>query len=729
LFNLLSILFGGVFTLAAAYGMGAILLRKTAAPPEIRLAAGTAALSVAVFVLLLCHVAMWPVFLGVGLCAIFALKWSPGLSPVEPAVEALSPNGRLAAWVIFGAYGIFYLVNALAPEIQSDGITYHLGLPYEYVRLGGFPDRAHFYDVIPQGMEMLFTMAFAFGRHAAAKLVDLGIFAAGVSLILRIGRRLGMSDAASLVAAVFYWSAPVIGLTGSSSYNDAALVFFTLAAFYLLLMWRDKAQTRYLLLAGVSAGFCYAIKFPGIFAAAAAMLFVLANGKAQLGARLRNAVLLGVGIASMTAPWMIRSAVLTRNPLAPLMNERFPNAYFHLRTDREIAAGMRTLRDVKPMQVPWELAFGDHLTGTFGPMLFLLPVGLMASPKPQARVVLVAAVILAIPWWSNTGARFLMPAVTLASLAVALALPRKLAWAVVAVQALVCWPPILNAWQPPYTFRVHELPWKVVVGLEPEDHYLQNHIPEYNVAKMVEHFTPPEAKTYSLIPFAAAYASREVSVAWQSAEGDCLIETLRVAAKSKEDPQYQWTAAWPRTSLRAVRFRVPEAFNGEWDIAEVQLYSGNDRIFNSPLWSLRAWPNVWEAPLAFDNRRSTIWRGWQPVRRGMFLEVDLDHPQSLSGALLVSHAAAFEAPLEFYGQGFDGKWQLLTNRPSATRRAPEDLRLEATSVIHHAGYQYLLAPLDSSGNGPLGQQLMAQAPQWGLEIVGLAGQNVLFKLR
>ena len=63
-------------------------------------------------------------------------------------------------------------MNALAPEIQPDGFTYHLGLASEFVRLGGFPARMRFYDALPLGMEMLFTVAFSFGRHAAAKLVE-----------------------------------------------------------------------------------------------------------------------------------------------------------------------------------------------------------------------------------------------------------------------------------------------------------------------------------------------------------------------------------------------------------------------------------------------------------------------------------------------------------------------------------------------------------------------------
>src|SRR4029077_12251153 len=133
-------------------------------------------------------------------------------------------------------------------------------LPNEYVRLGGFPDHITFYDVVPQGMEMLYTAAFALCRHVAAKLVEFAFFLATIPLIFRAGRRLGATDLACLVAAVFYFCAPVAGITGSSSCIHPAGVFFMLAAFYLLLL----ADARFVLAAGALAGFCYAIKLPGV---------------------------------------------------------------------------------------------------------------------------------------------------------------------------------------------------------------------------------------------------------------------------------------------------------------------------------------------------------------------------------------------------------------------------------------------------------------------------------
>src|ERR1039458_4561917 len=276
----LAILVGAALPLAAAYAWGVILLRRLATPPEIALAVGAAFESLLVFLLLVLHLAWKPAFLVVGLAPLGVLPFLHPIRLRDRALEPLGRNGRIAACVIFVAYGVWYLVNAMAPEISPDGITYHLGLPFEYTRLGRFPDRISFNDALPHGMEMLFTMAFAFGRHSAAKLVEFGFLAATPTLLLRVGRRLGLPDRASLGAAVFYFCAPVTGITGTTSYNEAALVFFTLAAFYLLLVWRGKGPPGDLGPAGPGAGFCYAIKMPDAIVLAGAALPVAVWGGA-----------------------------------------------------------------------------------------------------------------------------------------------------------------------------------------------------------------------------------------------------------------------------------------------------------------------------------------------------------------------------------------------------------------------------------------------------------------
>jgi hypothetical protein len=174
---------------------------------------------------------------------------------------------------------------------------------------------------------------------------------------------------------------------------------------------------------------------------------------------------------------------------------------------------------------------------------------------------------------------------------------------------------------------------------------------------------------------------------------------------------------------------MPVAFQGEWDIDEVQLYSGDEAIFNSPQWTLRAWPNRWEAPLAFDSLNVTRWRTWEPIRAGNFVEVDLDHSQLLSAAVLKSHTPVYRLILEFYGQDVNGKWSRLTRFSDAVALPPQDMRLESAMALRRAGYRYLLAPVQFDVYAKFGQRLKNEAAHWGLEVVADNGAAVLFRIR
>src|ERR1035437_1241669 len=117
---LLAALFGAAFTLATAYALGILLMRKHPAPPEILLAIGAAAESFLVFLILLFHVAYWGAFLALGAAAVFAAWRFRGKGPGAPDPIRIP----FAGWIVFGAYGVWYVVNALAPETIADGVTY-----------------------------------------------------------------------------------------------------------------------------------------------------------------------------------------------------------------------------------------------------------------------------------------------------------------------------------------------------------------------------------------------------------------------------------------------------------------------------------------------------------------------------------------------------------------------------------------------------------------------------
>jgi hypothetical protein len=476
--------------------------------------------------------------------------------------------------------------------------------------------------------------------------------------------------------------------------------------------------------AGVCAGFCYAIKMPGILIAACALAWLLTRR------RVKPAAVLALGAAISIAPWMLRAFLMTGNPFAPLAGRVFPNPYFHIATEIELASGLRSMHGVSWAQVPWELAFGDRLGGTYGPLLMALPVGVLALKRREGRLFWLGAVILAAPWITNSGARFLMQSVVLAAFTLAMSLPRPAAWAAIAIQAVLCWPHVLDRIQPSYSFRLHEFPLAAAIGAVPEAEYLRARIEEYNVARIVERATPPDSRTLALLSVARAYLDREVAVSWQSAEADVLLDTLRLAALYTKTPTYDWKASWPAQDVRALRFRIPTGYDGEWDINEVQILSGDTVIANSPQWGFTGHPNRWEGPLALDGNLATRWRTWEVVRPGMTFEVDFGHAQRITSAVLVTHAPVFrQARLEMWGRDTKGEWRMLAKDAEATPRVTQDLRLDAARALRRAGYRYLLTPTGAGGNAPIGNSIVGHETDWGMERAAEAGRFYLLRVK
>ena len=706
--------------------LGNICLRRLPVPWTIALAVGAAAESGIVFLLLVCGVGNRVSFILLGAVCLPVFWWlGRGSARLADPVKARADGVSVyLAGAALAFYGALYLINALAPELEPDAIAYHLGLTSEYVRLGGFPSRVGFYEMLPQGLEMLFVPAFAFGQHSAARLVHCAFLLASVPLMLRIGRRLELPEGAGLAAAVLYFCAPVVGITGTSAYTDAGEVFFTLATFYALLVWRDTRDVRYLAPAGITAGFCYAVKFPGGLVAMLALAFVVA---AERGMHARQLALLAGAALAVAAPWILRDVVMTGNPVAPLFNSLFPNPYFHPSMERDLAAALGSWQGVPPWRVPYELMVGGTFAGTMGPVFFALPLGLRALRKRAGRLCWMAAALLALPWFWNTGARFLMPALPFLALALALALPRQALWACVALQAVACWPQVVGLYHREYTWRLERIPWRAALRIQPEQAYLSSLQPAYRVARLVQDNTQPGERIFSLIAAPAAYTDREILVFWHSAQAVQLHDTLRVAV-DRNNTLFDVRAEWTPHPMSALRIRMPQASPVEWVIGEIQLFSGDYRIFGSPQWQLQAWPNVWELPLAFDENQATRWRTWDPIRAGMFVEVDFDRAQTLSGAVMTSPTAFYPLPFDFYGRERDG-WHLLTGRPVVTERPLGNVRMSATRAVRDAGFRYILANNGNDGNGALGADMVGHEVEWGLEKTADLGPVVLFRIK
>jgi hypothetical protein len=714
--DLAKILFGGGFTILACYSLGKLCLWRIRAPKVMALPVGAAIFSLCVYALLLAGSAGSGPLAVLGAGALLPLmRRDKRQSKVEPR----EPLDRITRWLligVFAAYGVLYVAHTLAPELQPDALYYHLGLVSEYARLGAFPDRIDFYGVLPQGMEMLYLFAYTFGGYSAAKLAHFAFLLVTPAIILAIGRRLGVSDRVSWIGAALYFCAPVVGVSATCGYTDGALVCAGLAVFFFLMAWRQEEKASYLIPAGLLAGFCYAIKVSALVVPALAACFVLIECRRNLRLSAARCALVSAAALVVIAPWMIRAIALTGNPLAPLFNTWFPNPYFLPAMDKMLDKFMHTYDGFTYLHAPWELTVGGASHGILGPLFLLLPIGLLALRTAPGRWLWLAGGLFALPWLSNVGTRFLMPSLPFFALALALTLPRPVAWAALLFHAVVCWPAVIGHYERPGLWRLRGFPWRAALRLDSERDYLRATLWDYNIAAMINSASTPQSKIFGMAALSDAYIDREIISYWQSALGMRLRETLLEAAYTGAVPFYDWVATWPPQSLRAVRFRTQASNTFEWEIHEASFFEDGERIHPGNKWQAAAWPNLYEAPFALDANQATRWRSWEPARPGMFFEVDFGESRRINSAAISSFWGT--PGIQIFGMGADGRWRLLATEMKQETRPKESLRRAAMRPVRQAGIDYLVTPVEGTlGGAWLGKDLQDHAEEYGIREV------------
>jgi dolichyl-phosphate-mannose-protein mannosyltransferase len=706
LFDLPLIVFGAALVIASCCSLGRFVFPALELPQTIRFGLGAAVLSHVILLLVLTGTLYSrPLTALLILLALPLLRLRPGRRWDTPDRYTLIAFGPVVI-----IYGVFYAVNALAPEIQPDAASYHLGLVREWHIHNGFPDRIGFYEALPQGLEMLFAAAFDIGGPSAAKLVHFAFLIGTVPLLFATGKLLGMERWQASVAAVLYCCSPVVGISGTCAYNDAALVFFTLGAFYLLLRWDSDRRWQLLAGAGLLAGFCYSIKLTGLLVPALVFAYVLFRR------RPRAALLMAATASLMIAPWMIRNLVWTGNPLAPLFNTLFENPHFHIASEHFLSETLRSYSGIRWYEIPLELTlFGWKLQGLIGPVFLLAPLALLSLRHRTGWILVTVAALLCAPWILNHGARFVMPALVFVALAMAVALPRKPATALAIVHALLALPFAMDLYASPNAWRLEELPLAAALRIEPEADYLPRAMWTYELAEMVSEHVPPTAQVFELFNAPSAYCDPSFIGPWHSAASDRMREALSIGAMTGSGIYSEFDARWETRELTAVRIRLAESNSAEWSIHEVRFRgaAADDRTN----WTISTWPNIWEAGLAADGNLITKWAAWEPPRPNMYLQVNFGAPAQLGGVTVISPTAENQREIEFLGRLPDGKWVRLADRPNVLLHPAVNLHRSALGVLRANGVDYLLAPVSGSPFAGIGGSLVNEPGRWGVEIM------------
>uniref|UniRef100_Q01T36 4-amino-4-deoxy-L-arabinose transferase and related glycosyltransferases of PMT family-like protein n=1 Tax=Solibacter usitatus (strain Ellin6076) TaxID=234267 RepID=Q01T36_SOLUE len=733
--QVLGILLGALISGGASYSLGTLLFRKLNLRLErteyisLAFVAGSACFSEIIFVLCALGLARKDLFVALALLAalvaICTRRNTTHISFAPLPIRWIVPFALL-----FAAFGIVYLVNALAPEMSPDGSAYHLPFVARYLRGHGFsPIGQNFYANLPQGVELLFLPAFSLGGPSASAMVHF-LFLLNLPLMMvSYGRRFGFPFPA-LAAAFLIFASPIFGWDGTSAYVDVAAAAILFALFYLLGIWQTGAASRLLVPIGILAGFSFAAKYTAAIGIPYALGIVIWTRWRTRKPVLRP-VLAVCGVAALfILPWMIKNQIFGGNPFAPFANRLFPNPYVHVSFEEQYRLGLRHYLLPGWLHAPWELTVkGERLQGFFGPLFLLLPLALLSLRGRQGRRLALAGAIFALPWFLNIGTRFLIPALPPLTLALALALrsPTGLLPAIALLHAVLSWYATPFRFYDPYAPRLSTFPFRAALRLEPEAAYLTRNRPDYQVDRMIERHVPPGEKVFSFEPVAAAWTTREILAAYTGAQNEVLSDTLSAPLSLESLPLPAQVFRFEPRQLRRLRAILTAPPNGEmWSVNEFQIFAHGTLLHPDATWRLTANPNPWDAPLAFDNSPVTRWRSWDRARPGMFMEVDFGRPLLIDEVRLVSAPDAPPSPVELRAADARGQWRPLTSRHSTSSvRVTDNLRQASVRAVVARGIRYLLVTPGAFGANDFNEN----PREWGIQLLGESAGRRLYALK
>lgn len=400
---------------------------------------GLAALVVPVGVAGYTHL-LYPKLFGCGLLALTLLLIPASIRPFMRVLAAAAVDFRrawrgehlgLAAFALgAAALGLMgALAWALAPAMQFDSLAYHLGIPQIYLRLHAITlvPEYHFNQMIFNG-EMLYTLTLLLGGQPLPALLHWVYGVLTCLLLFALARDLGGRRAAWL-ALLLFGTVPEVTVLAGWAFTDLTVTFYTLAMLYSFFRWWQGRERAWLILIGVFGGVSASTKLNAFFVITPVCLVTAALLARRHGlwspAFLKDLGRLGLPLAVLGLPWMIRNAIQTGSPVFPFLNSIFSSPLYN-RVDHDMAFGMYGMgKDLRAfLSLPWDLVrntarFGEVTReGELGciPLLVLPWAYPFLERQARSRVRLLIFLILAfLALWINVAAhvRYMVPALPL----------------------------------------------------------------------------------------------------------------------------------------------------------------------------------------------------------------------------------------------------------------------------------------------------------------------------
>jgi hypothetical protein len=167
-------------------------------------------------------------------------------------------------------------------------------------------------------LDMLYVPWVRWGWDSVPKLIH-GLFGLLTALLLYAYLARRLSTAYGLLGSFFFIFTPAVLRLSHYAYADLGLTFYSTASLLCLLRWVESMEARrWLILAGLAAGFALATKPNGLLVFL--LLFFLltfALGKEKVGGMFSGLLLFSIFALLPFSPWLVKNISQTGNPLFP----------------------------------------------------------------------------------------------------------------------------------------------------------------------------------------------------------------------------------------------------------------------------------------------------------------------------------------------------------------------------------------------------------------------------
>lgn len=223
---------------------------------------------------------------------------------------------------VFGAVGVVFglsILQALTPPWNYDGLVYHLQAPRLFLQAGRIAFQPENWPAnYPLTPEMLYTLGLAFGSDTFARLMHLTMAIWLLLATFLAGRYFSGKNGGWLAAAILL-GIPMYPIWGSLSNVDMAWSLWGFLALLGALRRSETDNRRWLLLAGVMAGFAIGSKYLALGLMFPVGVWVLWHARrGRWKTMLADGALFGGVALAVASPWYLKNWLWTGNPVYPL---------------------------------------------------------------------------------------------------------------------------------------------------------------------------------------------------------------------------------------------------------------------------------------------------------------------------------------------------------------------------------------------------------------------------